>query len=142
MSTAERLDELRDLPRVSEEDRKRYKQWEQDLRDDLGAIEDEYAKDAQRERRNSRDAVRCGLVDLPKEAPSREQWRKHWRGLPDYDGGGHAPSGPVFWFFPTGMAPVGGWLCGFKQAQKSDFDPPLRGGRGWCPKLAGAGAEK
>jgi hypothetical protein len=49
VSTAECLEELRDLPRVTAADRERYAQWEQEARAALAEVEPEYARDERRE---------------------------------------------------------------------------------------------
>ena len=161
-----RLEQLRNLPLVTAADRERYAQWEQEARAALAEVE---PPSARIERAYSRAAMR------------RNEWRTHWRSLPDYDGPPmRSPSG-VYW--------VGGWspslvpivpvhystrwsdhlkgldprvlpdvhrqvgdfvrtatwfeehLTTIEFAFPSDkrFIPPSKGGRGWCPKLAGVG---
>lgn len=129
-----------------------------------------------RERANSRLAQRAECVDLcpySKESDglSRtlltiEQWRAHWRSLPDYDGPPmRAPSGFVVRFpaveaaepFGAGverdklhrhLRELGGEKKRVRRNDTADavrafgltgalcYEQPPRG-RGWCPKLAG-----
>lgn len=102
MSTAERLEQLRDLPRVTVADRERYKRWEQESRADLAEAEPEHS---QIERAHDRYRIR-DWVDLRPhrtaidhaDAIRRDVWRSHWRSLPDYDGPPmRAPSGTEYW---------------------------------------------
>ncbi len=101
MTAAERLEELRDLPRVTAEDRERYKRWEQEARAELAEVEPEHS---QIERAYDRHRIGDWVDFRPHrtaidhaDAIRRDVWRNHWRSLPDYDGPPmRAPSGPVF----------------------------------------------
>lgn len=106
MSTAERLEELRDLPRVTGPQRAKYATIAVEMRKELGDWEPYHSH---RERANSRLAQRAECVDLcPYSKASDglsqtlltiEHWRAHWRSLPDYDGPPmRAPSGAVVRF--------------------------------------------
>ena len=97
MSTAERLEQLRDLPRVTAADRERYKQWEQEARAELvraepisPRLERAYLQAAML-RKSWLVLHRPGEGDVP---ITRDAWRNYWRSLPDYDGPPmRAPSG-------------------------------------------------
>jgi hypothetical protein len=114
MSTAERLEELRDLPLVTAQDRERYKQWEQEALAELAEVEPKHARE---ERTRHRVLLqRDGLVDqaphrntkrLEKEVFSLSEWRTYWRSLPDHDGPPmKPPSGPAFEFFDCTGTPA------------------------------------
>lgn len=101
MSTAERLEQLRDLPRVTVADRERYKRWEQESRAELAEVE---PTSTRLERAYLQAAMlrklwlvlhRPGEGDVP---ITRAEWHSHWRSLPDYDGPPmRAPSGVGYW---------------------------------------------
>lgn len=181
MSTAERLEELRDLPRVTAEQRERYDAWEVACRVELDLCE---TKDFFEERRRLRQARAFGQVPMP-ESPNNEwpmrAWISYWRSLPDYSGPPmRAPSG-VRWArdYETGLLNAQMSLCfgliwwhkhirGLEDGVRCDdgrkdehgvvryanwymensgatrmitdcLNPPSKGGRGWCPGLAGVG---
>ena len=105
MSTAERLEQLRDLPLVTEEQRFALMHLAADAHVELLHCEPEHAK---RERHKHRAARFRDMVDLqshkvtdedPGElAITEREWREHWRSLPDYDGPPmRAPSGTEYW---------------------------------------------
>lgn len=105
MSTAlnspERLEQLRDLPRVTAADRERYKRWEQEARAELAEVEPVSARleraymQAAMSRKSWLVLRRPGDGDVP---ITRAEWRSHWRSLPDYDGPPmRAPSGVRWW---------------------------------------------
>lgn len=115
MSTAERLEELRELPRVSAEDRERYEIWNRQARMMLAEVDPPHAA---RERiahisvvaadgaaRRARGYRARGYV--PRHVSMR-QWFRDWRSLPDYDGPPmRAPSGVVLtWVDPVSRRPV------------------------------------
>ena len=164
MIATERLDELRDLPRVSEEDRERYEVWERKARDELAEV-DSAAKD----RAKWLHAQRKGwvmpfapIVGVMEYVMSVREWRKHWRSLPNYGGGGHAPSGRVTQFPAVNSVAdsidyglLKGWIrhlggC-MEIARRNDtreaiysigyvaanpYESPSLGGRGWCEKFS------
>ena len=124
MTTAERLEQLRDLPLVTAADRERYKQWEQGARAELAEVEPEHARD---ERKEYQFARKFDRVDTLPHWPvlrlgdviSNSEWRSHWRSLPDYDGPPmRTPSGVMIRFvretraedeelvFGSGVVPV------------------------------------
>lgn len=101
MTAAERLEQLRDLPRVTVADRERYKRWEMEASKELALVEERYSAE---ERGFSHLARSDREVDLePHISPRRtdrvvlmdeDTWRSHWRSLPDYEGPPmRAPSG-------------------------------------------------
>ena len=97
MSTAERLEELRILPRVSAEDRRRYGNMQSAAEIQLELYEPLHS------RRERRLALRHGRSVVWLEPHNPESlhmhpllWRKHWRSLPDYDGPPmRTPSGAI-----------------------------------------------
>ena len=172
MSTAERLEELRILPRVSAEDRRRYGNMQSAAEIQLELYEPLHS------RRERRLALRHGRSVVWLEPHNPESlhmhpllWRKHWRSLPDYDGPPmRAPSGPVWeWerYFDGSVeldVPLSATTEQEGRTQHDTlqnklmgmgaeyvpqtpprsasprgrlFDAPSKGGRGWCPKLAG-----
>jgi hypothetical protein len=165
VSTAERLEQLRDLPLVTAADRERYKRWEQEARAELAEVE---PPSARIERAYLRAAMRRrGWVVLrghyaAGDTPlTRDEWRDHWRSLPDYDGPPmRAPSG-VRVSIGTGPSDLILFSALYPPKKKgelprmvytkvaitspwTEIDPPLddyghpsAGGRGWCRGLAG-----
>lgn len=162
------------MPRTTGQQRVKYAAIAVEMRKELGDCEPYHSH---RERANSRLAQRAECVDLcpySKESDGLsltlltiEQWRAHWRSLPDYDGPPmRAPSGFIVRFPAVEAADPSGSIlerdelhrrlralgAQKKRARRVDaadavrafgmagalcFDPPSKGGRGWCPKLAG-----
>lgn len=161
MSAAERLEQLRDLPRVTAADRERYKRWEQEARAELAEVE---PTSTRLERAYLQAAMlrklwlvlhRPGEGDVP---ITRAEWHSHWRSLSDYDGPPmRAPSGvrtligggEMDLIVSSRLESADGKPSRFLAIQMrvaypgcnkvpSDaYAPPSAGGRGWCPKLAG-----
>lgn len=156
MTTAERLEQLRDLPLVTAADRERYKQWEQEARAELAEAEPGHARD---------ERARNALLGTRDGFPLAE-WHQWWRSLPDYDGPPmRAPSGVGYWthreitpFEHAAAAELGitqepddarkdehgnlilaRWVTENLFAVIADlrFAHPSTGGRGWCRGLAG-----
>lgn len=165
MSTAERLEELRDLPLVTAADRERYAQWEQEARAALAEVE---PPSARIERAYLRAAMRRrgwvvlrGHYDAGDTPLTRDEWRDHWRSLPDYDGPPMKPpsgvrvsigTGPSDLIFSSALYPpkkkgelprmvytkiaiTSPWTE--VDPSLDDYAHPSAGGRGWCRGLAG-----
>jgi len=151
VSTAERLEELRDLPRVTAADRERYKRLARGDGELLSLYEPEHSWLERKQ--NMLLGTRDGF-------PLAE-WHQWWRSLPDYDGPPmRAPSGTDYHrvFRADGSsrvsiplrveAPsfVGNAQLAALFGEVEEYCGPRDWGgphiapcpfRGWCPKLAG-----
>ena len=172
------------IPATTAEERIRYRLWENKARSVLHDAE----SDETRWERAIEIATRQNeqvIVGYERKKLNRDQWRAHWRSLPEYDGPPmRAPSGPVFEFVDWTGTPsqefsdISGSRVELREAITDEYaeqragllqrfaalarrgnceymrrsndtaelmgestldlyDPPSRGGRGWCPKPAG-----